>query len=95
MATSYAVEESLEAEGLLAVAKEKAMEAHAQDRIEAKEGPDEIDAAAEALHWAETAADGEDFSLAVMWLDRAGGLLGGLPASYKRRRRAWRQLAAG
>jgi hypothetical protein len=70
------------------------MTAQAQDRVMAGEEMDGVGAAAEALHWAETAAHRGDFDFAVRWLERAEGLLGGLTPLYQRRKRTWQAAAA-
>jgi hypothetical protein len=69
------------------------MEARVQDRISARSQVADVGAAAEALQWAETAAERGDFDLATKWLDRAEELLGGLTPRYQRRKRTWK--AAG
>jgi hypothetical protein len=66
-----------------------------QKRSSATDGLDEVKAAAEALQWAETAADRGDFDFAVKWLDRAEALLGGLTPRYQRRKRTWRAASNG
>jgi hypothetical protein len=69
------------------------MEAEVRERVPPSGRFDEVDAAAESLHWANTVAAEGDYSLAVKWLDRADHLLGGLPPRYERRRREWRRAA--
>jgi hypothetical protein len=69
------------------------MEARVQDRISARRQGGDVGAAAEALQWAETAAERGDFDLAAKWLDRAEELLGGLTPRYQRRRRTWEAAA--
>jgi hypothetical protein len=68
------------------------MEAHVQTAA-AQNGSGKLVAAAESLQWAETMARGGDFPAAVMWLDRADELLGGLTPRYRERRRTWEAAA--
>jgi len=69
------------------------MEAQVQDRVSARSQVGDVGAAAEALQWAETAAERGDFDLAAKWLDRAEQLLGGLTRRYQRRKRTWEAAA--
>jgi hypothetical protein len=69
------------------------MEARVHDRISARGQVADVGAAAEALQWAEAAAEHGDFDLATKWLDRAEELLGGLTPRYQRRKRTWEAAA--
>jgi hypothetical protein len=71
------------------------MGAQVQERSSGMDGLDEVKAAAEALQWAETAADRGDFDFAVKWLDRAEALLGGLTPRYQRRKHTWQAACNG
>jgi hypothetical protein len=71
------------------------MAAHAQELAAGGNGAGNVGAAAEALHWAETAAGRGDFDFAVKWLDRAEELLGGLTPRSQQRKRTWLAASNG